>query len=171
MTRPQGHASDVQHKIAMAKEQRRKALEEQERQNKTQADKAARDMEIERTKGGLNVAYHPALMMDTQKALMHVKDQMYHNRQQPGTSLESLLSKQEKKAEVVEKVNPYLDPMDRIRTAETPKPRISRTLKFAEPGKFINIASNLRAQVLTINPGKSCKAQAGNRAIGKSRWT
>jgi hypothetical protein len=78
-------------------------------------------------------------MMDVEKELQEIKKKKF--------LMKDHVKPIEKEPEIKPLVNPYLDPMDRIRTSETPKPRMSKQLKFAEPGKFIEQANNLRAQV------------------------
>jgi U4/U6 small nuclear ribonucleoprotein PRP3 len=77
--------------------------------------------------------------MDVQKALVEIKQKRFDMKKDQVLPVEE---------DPVKKpdINPYMDPMDRIRTSETPKPRLSKQLKFAEPGKFIAIANNIRAQ-------------------------
>ena len=96
-----------------------------------------------KAKGGLNVAYHPALMMDTAKALAEAKRAA--KSQQKGAKVvpKSTLPVQVKASIPAE--NPYLNPADRIRTQDTPRPRSNKALKFVSPGKYVEQANQIRA--------------------------
>lgn len=135
--------ADVQHRIAMAKAERQRQIELETANQQKELESSIFKADKKKSQGGLNVAFHPALMMNIDQELKDIKNKRY-NMKDKVLPVKEIIEKQQEEEKL--KVNPYLDPLDRIRTSETPKPRTSRNLKFAEPGKFIELANNQRAQ-------------------------
>jgi U4/U6 small nuclear ribonucleoprotein PRP3 len=142
--------SDVQRKIQEAKMKRaeKEAQEKASMMLKSALDKV-HDEEI-KAKGGLNVQVHPSLLMQ--------HDSKTINKYKPilpkfsSTKANQKLVKEEKaqlKAEYGfeekrETINPYLQPVEV--KGIVPKPKRQRELKFNEPGKYISMANEMRAQ-------------------------
>ncbi|KAI8905170.1 pre-mRNA processing factor 3-domain-containing protein [Gorgonomyces haynaldii] len=157
-------SSDVQRKIELAKEQRRKQLEQEELERKQKEEESIFKRDKTKEKGGLNIQFHPALMMDTQKALAEAKKAA--RMQQKGQKVEKTLL-DVKLQDERKKINPYLNPMDRIRTETTPKPRNPKQLQFNEPGKYIELAEQLRKQEQVEQLKKQVQAQVKKTGLEK----
>ena len=123
-----------------------------------------------RAKGGLNVEYHPALMMDvttvSSKNAASGKASSLANRSAPSLPLFSTVMANErvvnelrqqeevqKELQIDRKIpvefkdvknNPYLDP--HLKTGAAPKQRNARQFKFVEHGTYMEIAKQQRAQ-------------------------
>lgn len=146
-----GNDLDVQHRIAMARDARERALAQKEEQKQTKLEESIFKADKEKSKGGLNVAHHPSLMMDTAKVLSDARFKFRSGfvAPPPTRGMDALLLERK---EQKPKINPYLpDPMDRVRGAISGSNiRPARSFKFAVPGKYIEIAERQRAEVSYI---------------------
>lgn len=160
---PSEGLSEVQRKIQMARQeaQKRKAASMADDILQGEVEKV-HDEEV-KAKGGLNVAYHPALAMAIDPKARIKKGQAQFIPNMHATSLANqkmaatlapqkptLVKKKEIK--VAEQFDDptkskYYDPNLKTASGYQPKPRTStRGFKFVEPGQYVNLANEQRKQ-------------------------
>ncbi|KAH6570270.1 hypothetical protein BASA61_009408 [Batrachochytrium salamandrivorans] len=156
----------IQQQIAAKQEQLRRALSGNGTASSTALGALSKFQQHvpDKAKGGLNVQYHPALMMDTSKKdsdstrsktvlpkpmFTTVKANQHVVEDEPVVRKEYKIDREVSVEFKDPSKNPYFDPGLKASSAIAPKTRPSRGLRFVQHGKYIDIAEKQRA-LLTL---------------------